>query len=182
MVNRVTIKLIIRYCPIKNRYQFIWAHKIKFCKWNFFYCGPLNRGLRLWRRRKRQRKQRRHTYPGWCGGGCQIDVAWWTNTLLLLIAKRIRCQKACNRLATHPLAKVLSTKASTVTGRGNIQERMSSCSQEMLSPSTKIATPETPSADAFKRRQQGPMGITQRRQLDSIQGEGVDSKRWERNV
>jgi hypothetical protein len=32
----------------------------------------------------------------------------------------------------------------------DIQERMSSCSQEMFSPSTKIATPETPSAGAFK--------------------------------
>ena len=36
--------------------------------------------------------------------------------------------------------------------QGDIQERMSSCSQEMFSPSTKIATTETPSAGAFKRR------------------------------
>jgi hypothetical protein len=34
----------------------------------------------------------------------------------------------------------------------DIQERMSSCSQEMFSPSTKVATPETPSAGAFKRQ------------------------------
>ena len=33
----------------------------------------------------------------------------------------------------------------------DIQERMSSCSQEMFSPSTKIATPETPSATSIKR-------------------------------
>ena len=33
-----------------------------------------------------------------------------------------------------------------------LQERMSSCSQEMFSPSTKIATPETPSAAAMKRK------------------------------
>ena len=34
----------------------------------------------------------------------------------------------------------------------DIQERMSSCSQEMFSPSTKIATPETPSAAAVKQK------------------------------
>jgi hypothetical protein len=36
--------------------------------------------------------------------------------------------------------------------QGEIQERMSSCSQEMFSPSTKVATPETPSAAAMKRK------------------------------
>ena len=30
LVNLVTARPIIRYCPIKNRYQFVWAHKIKF--------------------------------------------------------------------------------------------------------------------------------------------------------
>ena len=47
MVNRVTVKLIIRYCPIKIRYQFIWTHKIKFCKRKYFYCGSLNRGTEI---------------------------------------------------------------------------------------------------------------------------------------
>ena len=36
--------------------------------------------------------------------------------------------------------------------QGDIQERQSSCSQEIFSPSLRIATPETPSAGAFKRK------------------------------
>ena len=59
-------------------------------------------------------------YPGVCGCGCQTDVAWWAKLLLPLIARIIRCQKACNRLATHPLAKVLSANPSRVTERGNM--------------------------------------------------------------
>ena len=72
--------------------------------------------------------------------------------------------------------------------QSDIQERMSSCSQEMFSPSVKIATPETPSAAAFKWKraddesQWGIRSYTQRRHLPGIQGEGVDSKRRERNV
>ena len=52
--------------------------------------------------------------PGVCGCGCQTDVAWWTNTLLLLIAKRIRCQKACNRRATDPLRAFLKASRAQV--------------------------------------------------------------------
>ena len=82
--------------------------------------------------------------------------------MLPSIAKRIRCQKACNRLATHRLALLdIFERSERLRERGDlkrglsqdeIQERMSSCSQEMFSPSTKVATPETPSAAAMKRK------------------------------
>ena len=37
-------------------------------------------------------------------------------------------------------------------GQGEVRERMSSCSQEMSSPTVRVVTPETPSAGAFKRK------------------------------
>jgi len=36
--------------------------------------------------------------------------------------------------------------------QGEVRERMSSCSQEMFSPTIRVVTPETPSAGAFKRK------------------------------
>ena len=51
---------------------------------------------------------------------------------------------------TSPVVFRVSFKRSL--DQGDIQERMLSCSQEMFSSSLKIATPETPSASAFKRK------------------------------
>ena len=40
VVNRVTVKPIIKYCPIENHYQFNWTHRIKFCKRNLLTVVP----------------------------------------------------------------------------------------------------------------------------------------------
>ena len=85
-------------------------------------CGSLNRGLRLIEIEKAAKEAKATHIPRGFGCGCKTDVAWWTNTLLLLIAKRIRCQKACNCLATHPFAKAISAKASRAQVRWRFAE------------------------------------------------------------
>ena len=70
--------------------------------------------------------------------------------------------------------------------QGDIQERVIVV---LLSGNVLPLSKDCDTRDAKRRRLQAgasrrweAMGYTQRRQLGSIQGEGVDSKRWERNV
>ena len=93
-----------------------------------------------------------------------------------------------------PCAPDILERSERLRERGNlkrslsqdeIQERnLSSCSQNVSPPSMSLRQPirQAPRVQAQASRRWEAMGHTQRRQLGSIQGEGVDSKRRERNV
>ena len=159
----MTVKLIVRYCQIKNRYQFIWTHKIKFCKRHSFYCGSLNRGTEINGDGESDKGSR---------GGTHTRGVWmWLPDRRCLVDQAVAAsyheknplpeslQPPCNSPPQGFLESFEGASPAVFRGsykRGlsadEIHERnLSSCSQNVVSPTTRVATPETPSAGAFKR-------------------------------
>ena len=137
---------------------------MKFCKRKHFIVVPSIGGLRLMEMEKAAKEAEAAHIPG--------GVWVWLPDRRCLVDQHVAAsisendplpenlQPPCN---SPPQGFLESVEGASVEGafcgslkRGlsedDIQERMSSCSQEMFSPSTKMATPETPSAGALIRK------------------------------